>query len=55
MDISKNVEQNKFITPEKSIKLKLNPKIFKLYDTYEIIDFEEDEPKTKKKKTKKEV
>jgi len=54
-DISKNVEQNKFITPEKTIKLKLNPKIFKLYDTYEIIDFEEDELKTKKKKTKKEV
>ena len=47
-DMAKNIEQEKYITPEKKIKLKLNPKIFKLYDTYEIIDF--DEVETKKKK-----
>ena len=49
-DMAKNVEQDKYITPDKKIKLKLNPKIFKLYDTYEIIDFDEVETKPKKKK-----
>jgi hypothetical protein len=46
--MAKNVEQDKYITPEKKIKLKLNPKLFKLYDTYEIIDFDEIETKKKK-------
>jgi len=53
-NIAKNVEQNKYITPEKTIKLKLNPKIFNLYNTYEIIDFDEDETERKNKKNKKE-
>ena len=51
-DIAKNIEQNKYIIPDKKIKLKLNPKIFDLYNTYEIIDFE-NEDKIKETKSKK--